>query len=166
MLTTRQPTNLRKLLIKSKFLLNPAPLEPRLIGLFPCGKCTFCRKGYIKHATSFNLEHRKKSFEWRYTRYFSCDSKNILYVIMCKSCPENYLGKTDNLKYRISKHASDVRIPANSNCRKCAEHLRNCSGMVEPFFTCYPFFYVDDKSLRHFMERRFISKWKPSLNSQ
>ena len=167
LLTTRQPTNLRKLLTKANFILHPAPREPKLIGLFPSGKCTFCEKGYIQFASEFTFKNkRKKEIKWTYTRYFSCDSLNILYVLICINCPENYLGKTDKTKQRVSKHASDVRHPENSNCKKCSKHLRECSNMVEPYFKLYPCFYIDDAALRHFMERRFINQWGPSLNGQ
>ena len=165
LVTSRQSPNLRSMLVKAKFSLNPNPVLPKLIGLYPCGKCKFCSTGYIKHTTEFTLRHRKKTITWNYTRYFSCDSINVLYVLLCNHCPDNYLGKTQIVKPRISKHASDVRIPTNSNCRKCAEHIRECSGLREPYFSYYPFFYVDDPALRHFMEKRFILKWKPTLNS-
>ena len=99
-------------------------------------------------------------------KIFLRDSLNILYVLICINCPENYLGKTDKTKQRVSKHASDVRHPENSNCKKCSKHLRECSNMVEPYFKLYPFFYIDDAALRHFMERRFINQWGPSLNGQ
>lgn len=162
--TTRQPKNLKQLLVKSKFELDPIPRAPRLVGLYPCGNCTYCKTGYIRHATEFTLYHRRHPITWKYNRLFTCDSINILYVVICRACTDNYLGKTANLKQRTGKHASDVRHPANSNCRKCAEHLRKCSLLQEPFFNIFPFYYVDDPPLRHFMEKRFILRWKPPLN--
>ena len=76
------------------------------------------------------------------------------------------MGKTDDIKQRMYKHASDVCIPENSNCRECSEHLRECSGLVEPYFKIYPFYYEDDAHARHVIERRFITWWKPNLNGQ
>ena len=167
LMATRQPQNLRKLLTSAKFELNPAPREPRLVGLIPCGRCKVCRDGYITPSTGFNfVSANGKIFEWTYTRLFTCDSKNILYVLKCRICPKNYLGKADCTKQRIRKHKSDVNHPENSNCVKCINHLIGCSNLVEPFFIFYPFYYVDDPGLRHFMERRFIINWKPTLNGQ
>ena len=167
MLTTRQPANLRKLLVKAKFELNPTPREPRRVGLFPCGNCKFCRLGYVIFATGFSVKSKDgRTITWTYNRLFSCNSANVLYVVICKKCPETYLGKTDKTKQRISKHASDVRHPANSKCKACTTHLLKCSNMVEPFFNFFPFFYVEGAALRHFTERRFINLWKPSLNIQ
>ena len=76
------------------------------------------------------------------------------------------MGKASSTKTRVSKHASDVRHPDNSNCSKCSEHLRECRKMAEPYFRVYPFFYVDDASLRHFMERRIITQWRPILSDE
>ena len=70
MLTTRHPANLRKLLIKAKFELNPTPREPRVIGLFPCGKCKFCSLGYIKFAREVIFQSKNEYIKWTYTRFF------------------------------------------------------------------------------------------------
>ena len=137
------------------------------MGLIPCGNCSCCKYVYITPATEFEFTNGwGKTINWSYTRYFSCDSKNALYIVICNKCRQFYLGKTDDIKQRCRKHASDVRIPSNSNCRECAEHLRSCSALGEPFFTMFPFYYVDNPHLRHFMERRFIRYWKPQLNNQ
>ena len=53
----------------------------------------------------------------------------------------------------------------NSFCKKCSEHLRDCSKMKEPFFRIYPFLYENKKELREFKEKRFIMRWKPQLNT-
>ena len=167
--TTRQPQNLRDVLTKANFVLTPTPNEPKRIGLFPCGKCSLCRVGYVKYAREFTFKTGNgKMITWTYNRYFSCNSINVLYIVICVNCRDQfYLGKTIDGKQRCRKHASDVRHPENSNCRHCAEHIRTCSvTLVEPYFSFFPFFYVDNAELRHFMERRFINRWHPPLNGQ
>lgn len=165
--STKQPSNIRNMLTKAKFLLNPPPREPRSAGLVPCGNCSCCNEGFIVHANEFTfIDGRKNVVTWTYNRLFSCESRNVLYVLVCLKDPNFYVGKADDFKQRCRKHASDVRHPHNSYCRKCAEHLRLCSNMVVPYFRIYPFFYVDDPHLRHIMERRFIDRWRPTLNSQ
>ena len=167
LLSNRQPGNLRRMLTSAKFIRHPIPREPRRVGLEPCGKCLYCKKGYIVAATGFAVRNRHgETFEWTYTRLFTCNSRNVLYVVFCIHPPDFYLGKTDDIKQRMYKHASDVRIPENSNCRECSEHLRECSGLVEPYFKIYPFYYEDDAHARHVIERRFITWWKPNLNGQ
>ena len=167
LLATRQPPNLKKLLTAAKFDLNPTPREPRKVGLIPCGNCKYCSNGYVIGATGFSFKSSNgKLIEWTYNRLFTCRSMNILYVLICKYCCENYLGKSDATKRRIAKHKSDVLIPENSTCKRCTNHLRDCSKLVEPYFVFYPFFYVDNPGLRHYMERRFINSFKPTLNGQ
>ena len=167
LMSTRQPTNLRKMLTSAKFVRNPIPREPRLVGLFPCGKCKHCRLGYFIAATGFSLVNKLgKVITWTYNRMFSCGSRNVLYVVVCNVPNHFYLGKTNDTLQRCRKHASDVRHPQNSMCRECSEHLRECSDLTEPYFTMYPFFYEDDSEMRHQLERRFIIQWKPHLNGQ
>ena len=67
---------------------------------------------------------------------------------MYNTCEWFYLGQTTNLKQRIRKHKSDIFHLQNSFCKKCSEHLRNCSRMREPF-----------------EEKRFMMRWKPQLNT-
>ena len=75
-----------------------------------------------------------KSMIWHYKRYFNCNSKNVIYILMCNTCEWLYLGQTTNLKQRIRKHKSDVFHPENSFCKKCVEDLGNCSRMKNVFF--------------------------------
>ena len=56
-MATRQPKNLKKLLTRSKFEMSPQLITPKPVGLYPCGKCTYCRSGYIIPATKFRLYH-------------------------------------------------------------------------------------------------------------
>ena len=57
------------------------------------------------------------------------------------------MGQTEELKQRTGKLRSDVIHPNNSNCKRCAEHLRTCSKMKEPYFNIYPFLYEENKYL-------------------
>ena len=102
---------------------------------------------------------------WHYKRYFNCDSKSVIYILVCSTCEWFYLGQTTNLKQRIRKHKSDVSHPHNSFCKKFSKHLRDCWRMKEPFFRIYPFLYENKKELREFKEKPFIMSWKPQLNT-
>ena len=163
--TTRQPKSLRKSLVKANFSLTPPPSRPiRQVGLIPCGNCKFCKLGYISSATEIVLRRGNQVFTWKYNRLFTCNSTKVLYVLVCH-CGKYYVGKAKEVKSRLSKHISDVRHPENSKCKKCTNHLRNCSKMKEPFFKFYPFYYAEEPGLQHFMETRFRLRWKPELNS-
>ena len=165
LVTTRQPPNLRKMLVRARFDAEPISRPLRLNGLFPCGNCVFCRKGYIQPTQEVVLRRKGKTMVWKYNRHFSCDSKNILYFLTNKWDDEFYLGKAKILRQRTSKHKSDVENPKNSNCKECTNHLREVSNLEEPYFNIYPFFYVPEPHLRDFMEHRFIRRYKPTLNA-
>ena len=153
------------MLTRAKFDLIPEVSYRRPAGLYPCGNCTYCARGYIVHATDFVLRSRGEVIRWTYTRHFTCDSVNLLYVVKNDYDENFYLGKTKSAKKRVGKHISDVFHPHNSNCKVCSRHLGNVTGMIEPFFRYYPFFYEDDPGMRDFMEKRFTPRWKPQLNS-
>ena len=60
---------------------------------------------------SFQFKVNNKSMTWHYDRYFNCDSKGAIYILMCNSCEWFYLGQTTNLKQRIRKYKSNVSHP-------------------------------------------------------
>ena len=91
-------------------------------------------------------------------------ARSVISILMCNTCEWFYLGQTINLKQRIRKHKLDVFHPQNSFCKKCSEHLRDCSRMKEPFFSIYPFLYENKKELREFKEKRYIMRWKLQWN--
>ena len=107
---------------------------------FSCSGCIYHRSGYFMPCKFFQFKVNDKSMIWHSKRYFNCDSKNVIYILMCNTCEWFYLGQTTSLKQRIRKHKSDVFHPQNSFCEKCSEHLRYCNRMKEPFFRIYPFF--------------------------
>ena len=164
-LTTRQSSNLKKLLVRAKFQMNVIPRTPQLIGLYPCSNCIYHKNGYINPCTSFKFKLTNgKIITWNYTKYFTCDSRNVLYLLKCRTCNEFYIGETQDFKKRTRKHKSDIFHPENSMCKRCAEHIRDCTKMTEPFFEIFPFYHNEDNYFRNFKEKRFILKWKPSLN--
>ena len=155
-LATRQPKNFRKILTKAKFEENPLPPPVKKAGFFPCNDCIYRRCGYFKPCKSFQFKVSDESMIWHYKCYFNCDSKNVFYILICNTCEWFYLGQTSNLKQIIRKHKSDFFHPQNSFCKKCSEHLRDCSRIKKPFFRIYPFLYGNKKELREFKEKSFI----------
>ena len=164
LLTTRQPKNLKKMLVTAKFDLHPELPNRKPNRLFSCTDCIYHKNGYIKLCKSFTFKLTNgKSVTWSYNKFFDYDSKNVLYILICNNCDYFYLGKTIDFKQRIRKRKSDVKHPQNSTCREYAEHLRDCAK-IEPFFQIYPFYHEKDYYFRDYKEKRFIIKWKPPLN--
>ena len=79
--------------------------------------------------------------------FFSCDSKYVLYALICNNCNFFYARQTEELKKHTQKNKSDAIHPNNSNCEKCSKYLRICSKMEEPFVNIYPFLYEEKKYL-------------------
>ena len=138
--------------------------HPEKIINYSFTKSFYHKNGYIKPCKSFTFKLTNgKSVTWNYNKFFDCDSKDVLYILICNNFDYFYLGKTIDFKQRIRKHKSDVKHPQNSTCRECAELLRDCKK-IESFFQIYPFYHEKDHDLRDYKEKRFIIKWKPPLN--
>ena len=151
---------LLKILTIAKFEENPLPLPVKEVGFFPFNDCIYHICGYFKLCKSFQFTVNDKSMMWRYKFCFNCDSRNVIYILMCNTSEWFYLGQPINLKQRIRKHKLDVFHPQNSFCKKCWEHLCDFSRMKEPFFRIYPFLYENKKIRKCFMMRS-----KPWLNT-
>ena len=161
-LGTRQSKSLRQMLIRSKFSRSKPVRIVKRTGLYFCRGCKYHRIGYIRSCKGFTFG-KNSQFKWEYRRSFSCASKNVIYVLICKRCWKFYLGETKDLKPRVRKHISDIKHPKNSYCRVLAEHLRKCSPLA-PQFTIFPFLYVEDRARRKFIEKRLIACYRPPLN--
>ena len=72
-------------------------------------------------------------------------------MLICKTCDNFYLGKTQDFKQRTAKHKSNVKNPHNSTCRICSEHIRDCS-QAKPCFQIIPFYYETNTALSEYKE--------------
>ena len=152
------------MLVRAKFETKTIPKSRKLTGLFLCSNCDCHKAGYIIPCLSFSLKLTNgKTITWTYKNYFSCDSKGIIYILICKTCDNFYLEQTQDFKPRITKHKSDVKNLHNSTCRMCAEHLRDCN-LAEPYFQIFLFYYETNIVLWEYEEKRCILRWKPPLN--
>ena len=95
---------------------------------------------------------------------FNSDSSNLIYVVICQGCKQEYTAETDCLmKERINICKQHTR---QSQYRQMAveEHLCICG---DPTFYMFLFFKIfqENKSLRKSYEDYFIDKFKPLLNN-
>ena len=115
------------MLVTAKFDLHPQLPNRKPNGLFSCTDCIYHKNGYIKPWKQFTFKLTNgKSVTWNCNKFFDCDSKDVLYILIGNNCDYLSLGKTFDFKQRISKHKPDVKHPQNSTCRERAEHLRDC----------------------------------------
>ena len=94
----------------------------------------------------------------------SCDVKNVIYVITCRGCGENYIGETTNLRHRTTVHNQQIRDPGTREI-PLSVHLDTCSN-ADPKYFIFPFYKMPnmDSSRRKLKEAHFIKVFKPKLN--
>ena len=81
----KQPPNLERLLCKTTYINNEK------VKVSKCGKnCVCCT--YIKEGTEFKFKYRDIPFKVKSP--FNCNTSNLLYVITCPGCNEEYIGQT------------------------------------------------------------------------
>ena len=142
------------MLFTAKFDLHPELPSRKPNGLFSRTDCIYHKNGYIKPCKSFNFKLTNgKSVTWNYNKFFECDKKDVLYILICNNC---------DFKQRVHRHKSDVKHLQNNTYRKCTQHIDYAK--IEPFFQIYPFYHKKDPYLRDYKGKRFIIKWKPPLN--
>ena len=92
----RQPYNLKPLLTKAKFTSNDT-CEVRKCTRPNCGLCTYLLQG---NSFAFNCE-----MNFKIHKNVSCDAKNVIYVMKCRGCGDEYIGETGNcLRKGVTAH--------------------------------------------------------------
>ena len=83
----------------------------------------------------FTFAHQKM---FRVNAAMSCDVKNVIYVIKCRRCGQNYTGETMNLGHHKRVHNQQIRDPHTRKIPLSA-HVDTCSHVDPKYFT-FPFF--------------------------
>ena len=118
-----------------------------------CKVCEILIEGKV-----FKFKNCHTEFEVK--RNFTCNSKNVVYVIQCDRCKEEYIGSTQQLNHRVALHKSNIKIPQN-RILFVSKHIYECSN---GHFHIMPLYQSDNYSLLTIKEQYFIDKFKPSLN--
>ena len=79
--------------------------------------------------------------------YFSCDSKDVIFILNYKTCSNFYLEQTQDFKQIIAKYKSDAKNLHNNTCKICSERLRHCN-QAKPYFQIFTFYYETNHVLR------------------
>ena len=94
----------------------------------------------------------------------SCTSENLLYVLRCNNCKEEYIGQTsDTLRHRMTVHRQHI-THQHYRVLYVSNHIASCGDNVS--YSVFPFykFRNNDNLYRNYMEKHFILKFKPLLN--
>lgn len=79
--------------------------------------CNCCL--YIKETSEFISNHNDNVYDIQ--GKITCNSKNVLYLIECKRCGDQYIGETgQKLNVRLAHHVSDIRLGKKT---QVAEHF-------------------------------------------
>ena len=109
----RQAPNLGRMLCKSSF-----PPSNSISGVKNCGKSFACCQ-YIKEGIEHTFKTVDKKIEIRIP--FNCESKNLIYVVICSGCKEEYIGQTQTmLKEILNTYRQHIRTLLTCS----ANHLR------------------------------------------
>ena len=138
----RQTPNLKKLLTKAKY-------GEVLSGTFNCNdkRCECCNYLLINdHYTFKNVQ-----ITFKLKNRFICDSFNLIYVVICDTCKEEYIRETGEGKTK------DNQIVSSTHLRVCG----NCEFWIFPLLQMPS----KDTNLRQSYETRFQQKFKTKLNT-
>ena len=96
----KRTSNLKDLLVHSRI---PQEVIP---GTFPCGRTRCVTCPHILNTTE--IVGPRGSIEIKES--FSCTSKHVIYIIVCRKCGELYVGETGRmLAERFREHLGDIR---------------------------------------------------------
>ena len=153
----REPPSLEDTLTRSNF-----KCEKPVFGVKQCHKkgCKTCP--LIYETDKYNFWEVGYDFNIRGT--FDCTIKDCIYALTCKGCCKYYIGKTVNLRHRMTKHRSDINYVENRN-QYVHKHIYLCGGGQ---FYVTPFYSVKSQGeVAHCaIEDYFIRKFKPALNTR
>ena len=152
----RQAPNLKRILTKAAFSEKTPTAD-----MCKKPRCECCKHILISDHYTF-----KSGYRFELKRTMTCDSADVIYVLICQGCMEEYIGETGegNTKIRdlcrvYRQHIKDKQY----QMLKVEEHVRNCG---KGNFKIFPFLQLNsrDTSLRKALEDKFIKKFKPKLN--
>ena len=115
-------------------------------------------KNILVVSTEFTCHATKRKYKIRGT--LTCNTKNIIYLITCKSCRKQYIGSATGFKERFRIHKSDI----NTGKVRCgvANHLLNVckSAICKTEYLHLPRFYGKEKNIgRRNSGLNSISEW-------
>ena len=155
----RQSKSLKKLLTSAKLPTENTTPTVKKCGRPNCGICINLIEGRTYEFKSGHI------FSVR--NHFTCASENLIYVLKCNGCNEDYIGQTGlTLRKRMTVHRQQIRDP-NTRQIPVSEHLDLCASNKFPKYHIFPLYQCADNisdQIRMNKESMFIKKYKPRLN--
>jgi predicted GIY-YIG superfamily endonuclease len=104
----------------------------------------------------FNVEEKEKLL---------CNSKDVIYVFICKTCHGEYIGETQSIRNRLSTHCSQIRT--NQHFCRATDHLIECGSQLSDVRERFSVFLLEtehDTNIRKAKESFYIRLFKPLMN--
>ena len=117
-----------------------------------CPICPFVKQGKIVRAAA-------TSYIAEITQELNCKTKNLVYCITCKKCPNQYIGETDrSLQDRFSEHRGYV---TRKIMHKATGEHYNLPGhkMADMEVTILEKIYNTDPQFRKAREKMWIERF-------
>ena len=117
-----------------------------------CGVCPYVREGKTVAATSTN-------FKTDVNGSVDCSTSNIIYLLGCKKCPQQYKGETErSLKERFLEHKGYVNT--NNQSKSTGAHFNSKGHSVSDMdVTIIEKVYNQDIQFRKQREKLYIQKF-------
>ena len=122
----RRQKNLKEMLAPSSY---PKSVNSQVNIITPCNSCDIW-----KHCL---VAQRKFTSKVTGKTYFikgdlSCNSKNVIYLITCDKCKDEYIGSAKDFKLRFRVHKSDIKTK-KERCGTSRHFNEKCLCSTSPF---------------------------------
>ena len=121
----RTEKNLKEILSSSLF---PAKAKNSKSCIASCKKCHTC-KNYLLTDNKFTCKATGRFYNVRSN--LSCNSNNVIYLISCKFCEDQFIGSAIDFKARFRIHKSDIKTK-NDRCGTARHFDTECCDVQNP----------------------------------
>ena len=156
MVAYKRPKNIRDTLIRSKVpqATHTRP-KRKIAGMRKCnncGVCSFIKEGRTVKATANNYRVDINSS-------VDCSSKNVIYLLGCNKCPQQYIGETERmLRDRFTEHKGYVNT--NNISKSTGAHFNSKGHSVSDMrITIIEKIFSQEHQIRKEREKLYIQKF-------
>ena len=122
----KRKKNLKELIAPSVY---PKKINTRISSITSYNNCDICNN-YMVFDNTFNCIVTGKSYFIR--GQLNCESINVIYLITCSKCLEQYVGSAVKFKTRFHIHKSDIKTK-KERCGSARHFNRKCYHDTNPF---------------------------------
>jgi len=121
----RRERNLKEILSPSLFPSKQKQIENSITS---CKKCDICRN-YLVPETKFKCEVTGRVYNIK--GKLNCNSPNVVYLISCSNCNDQYVGSALDFKSRFRIHKSDIKTKKD-RCGTARHFNTKCIDALNP----------------------------------